>query len=107
VIEAPGHPTTTRWNVFLVHNDHEHGEPAITTPEAVVTLSPVHSHTESYSYRIVLTVTDDLGATDQREVRLFPNASNVLTEALLVANRRMLRAWAPSRCSTRSNGERW
>jgi hypothetical protein len=51
VIEAPGHPTTTRWNVFLVHHEHEHAEPGIDAPEAVVTLSPVYSTTESYSYR--------------------------------------------------------
>jgi PKD repeat protein len=80
VTEVPGHPTTTRWNVYLVHHEHEHAEPAITAPETVATLSPVWSETESYSYRVTLTVTDDLGATVQREVRLFPNASNLVPQ---------------------------
>lgn len=77
VTETPGHPTTTTWSVFLRHNNHEHGEPPINGSEAIATLSPVYSPTEESSYRIVLTVTDDLGAVVQREARLFPNASNV------------------------------
>ncbi len=81
VIEAPNHPTSTRWKVFLRHENHEHGEPAMESAEAAATLSPVHSETEEYSYRILLTVTDDLGAVVEREVRLFPNAANAAPQA--------------------------
>ncbi len=73
VTEVPGHPTTTQWRVFLHHNEHEHGEPPIFANEAIALISPAHSTTETYYYRVQLTVTDDLGATVQREVRLFPN----------------------------------
>ncbi len=77
VIEVANHPTTTRWNVYLRHENHEHSEPAVTTNEAVATLSPAFSADEIFSYRIHLTVTDDLGATVEREVRLFPDAANL------------------------------
>ena len=74
VTEAPGHPTTTQWRVFLHHNEHEHGEPPVFANETTAVISPAHSATETYYYRIQLTVTDDLGATVQRDVRLYPNA---------------------------------
>ncbi len=81
VVEIPNHPTTTRWNVYLQHEHHEHPEPAILTPDGVATLSPVYSATESFSYRIHLTVTDDLGATVERDARLFPNSANTAPQA--------------------------
>ena len=73
VTEAPGHPTTTQWRVFLHHNAHEHAEPPMSANEATALISPAYSATETYYYRIHLTVTDDLGATVQRDVRLYPN----------------------------------
>lgn len=76
VTEVPGHPTTTRWDVSLRHNDHEHHEPTVIGSETLVGISPIYSPDETYDYRIVLTVTDDLGATVRREARLLPNASN-------------------------------
>ena len=73
VIEAPGYPTTTQWRVFLHHNEHEHAETPIDATTTTVVITPAHSQTETYFYRIQLTVTDDLGATVVREVRLYPN----------------------------------
>ncbi len=81
VVETPGHPTTTRWNVFLHHNEHEHGEPTVTGAEAVALISPIHSPTETYFFRIQLTVTDDLGAKVIREARLYPNVANIAPQA--------------------------
>ena len=88
VTEAPGHPTVTQWNVFLHHNEHEHGEPAIIGPEAVALISPIHSLTETYFFRIQLTVTDDLGAKVIREARLYPNAANIAPQAAWALARR-------------------
>ena len=73
VTEVAGHPTTTQWRVFLHHNEHKHAEPPIVANEATALISPAYSPTETYYYRIQLTVTDDLGATVQKEVRLYPN----------------------------------
>ena len=73
VTESPGHPTTTQWRVFLHHNEHEHAEPPVSADSTTLLLPPAYSATETYFYRIALTVTDDLGATVQREVRLYPN----------------------------------
>lgn len=78
VVEAAGHPTTTRWQVFLHHNTHIHPEPPIDAASTSVTISPVHSETEVFFYRIALTVTDDLGASVQREARLYPAVDTVL-----------------------------
>ncbi len=73
VTQAPNHPTTTQWRVFLHHNEHEHAEPPIAGNTATALISPAYSATETYFYRIQITVTDDLGATVQRDVRLYPN----------------------------------
>jgi PKD repeat protein len=76
VVETAGHPTTTTWSVFLHHNDHEHPQTPVVATEALATISPAHSTTESFSYRVHLAVVDDLGATVQRDAWIFPNATN-------------------------------
>ena len=81
VTEVPGHPTTTQWNVYLHHNEHEHGEPAVIGPTATALISPAYSLTETFYFRIKLTVTDDLGAQVIREARLYPNAANAAPQA--------------------------
>ncbi len=61
------------WQVFLHHNTHYHSE-AIDTARAVrLPLSPVGCETETFYYRIRLTVTDPAGlsGTDEREI--FPD----------------------------------
>ena len=81
VVEVPGHPTTTEWKVFLHHNEHEHGEPAVIGAAAAALISPIHSLTETYFFRVQLTVTDDLGAKVVRSARLYPNAANIAPQA--------------------------
>ena len=96
VTEAPGHPTVTRWNVFLHHNEHQHGEPAVIGPEAVALISPIHSLTETYFFRVQLTVTDDLGAQVIREARLYPNAANIAPQtAWSLARQPITASWSP------------
>ena len=81
VVEAPSHPTTTEWKIFLHHNEHEHGEPAVIGTAAAALISPIYSTTETYFFRVQLTVTDDLGAKVVRNARLYPNATNVAPQA--------------------------
>ncbi len=81
VTEVPGHPTMSQWIVFLHHNEHQHGEPAVFGAEAAALISPIHSLTETYFFRIQLTVTDDLGAKVIRNARLYPNAANIAPQA--------------------------
>ena len=76
VTEVEGHPTTTRWDIFLHHNSHEHTEAPVTTAEGTAPLVPAFGDGAIYYYRVVLTVTDDLGATVQQEARIYPNESN-------------------------------
>ena len=80
VTESPGHPTTTQWQIFLHHDEHEHAEAPIPSNVATALISPAFSATETYFYRIQLTVTDDLGAEVIREVRVYPNVANVAPE---------------------------
>lgn len=77
VTEVPGHPTTTTWQAVLHHNNHEHADPPVTADSPVVPLSAAYSPDATFYYRVLLTVTDDLGATVQKEVQLQPNTSNV------------------------------
>lgn len=89
VIESPGHPTSTRWEVFLHHNEHEHPDPPIDLPEPTVVIPPTYSAVETYSYRIQVTVTDDLGASVRREVEIYPNARNNPPAAVWSTNRKL------------------
>ncbi len=77
VVEVPGHPTTTQWQVFLHHNTHEHPEVPVVAASTSVPISPIHSTEETFYFRIVCTVTDDLGATVTRQTQIFPNMTNV------------------------------
>jgi len=65
-----------RWQTFLHHNVHFHGEPEQTTATGSLTLTPLApSPTDSYFYRVVLTVTDPLGAETTVERILLPEAT--------------------------------
>ncbi len=78
VSEVPGHPTTTQWDMAVHHNNHEHPEAPVIGNQAAVTISPIANDAfDQYYYRIQATVTDDLGASVVREVRLYPNETNV------------------------------
>ncbi|MFN0128622.1 MAG: PA14 domain-containing protein, partial [Verrucomicrobiales bacterium] len=65
-----------RWKVFLHHNTHFHAEPEQTTAAASAVLTPlVPSPTDSFYYRIALTVTDPLGALTTVERVILPASS--------------------------------
>jgi|GEM_PF-5154541 len=81
VTEVNGHPTTTRWDIFLHHNSHEHTETPVTTAEGTTMIVPAYGDGATYYYRVVLTVTDDIGATVQQEARIYPNESNAAPAA--------------------------
>ena len=62
-----------KWETFLVHNTHEHGEPVQTTPAGSAIITPLPPDEEAfYLYKIVLTVTDPLGASTRVERSIFP-----------------------------------
>jgi glucose/arabinose dehydrogenase len=62
-----------QWQTILHHNTHQHPEPVVTLPETTTTISPLGCDGETYSYVIRLIVTDAVGASTTREVRLYPN----------------------------------
>lgn len=66
-----------QWQTILRHDDHEHPEPANTNKDATTTLDPLGCGTETYYYRIVLTVTDAGGLATTKEVQLFPYCGKV------------------------------
>ncbi|MEQ1858338.1 MAG: Ig-like domain-containing protein [Chthoniobacteraceae bacterium] len=86
VVESPGHPTTTRWQVFLHHDAHEHPEPPIDAASTTAVISPNHTAGSTFYYRITATVTDDLGASVTREVRLHPNTTNIAPQIAWAAS---------------------
>ncbi|RSK39484.1 PKD domain-containing protein [Hymenobacter perfusus] len=63
------------WQSYLHHADHEHPEPAQTTPTGSLTTSPLGCGAEPYYYRVVLTVTDAAGLSTSQEIRLNPDCS--------------------------------
>jgi glucose/arabinose dehydrogenase/PKD repeat protein len=64
------------WQLFLVHNSHEHANGIVTGSTPTFTISPVGCDGESYSYRIELKVTDNGGLNAQDVVRIFPNCNS-------------------------------
>lgn len=64
------------WNVYLGHNTHEHGEPAIKTETAETRLLPAGCDGELYYYRIELEVKDPLGLIGKDSKRLIPDCEN-------------------------------
>ena len=75
-VTAPGHAASAlsyRWQTFLYHNTHFHGEPEQTTATGSLILTPLPpTAADSYFYKVVLTVTDPLGARSTAERILLP-----------------------------------
>ncbi len=63
------------WQVTLRHNNHEHREPVINTPNPTVQISPVGCDGETYYYLIKLTVTDNGNLTAKDSVKIYPDCS--------------------------------
>ncbi|MFD3004034.1 PKD domain-containing protein, partial [Pontibacter toksunensis] len=70
---------TYRWQTILHHEDHQHPEPAVTSQEAVTTISPLGCGAEAYFYRVKLTVTDAAGLATTREISLYPDCNTSTT----------------------------
>ncbi len=68
------------WTVFLGHNTHEHGEPAMTSSTAEARLLPAGCDGELYYYRIELEVTDPLGLVGRDSKRLIPDCDGAFVQ---------------------------
>jgi PKD repeat protein/glucose/arabinose dehydrogenase len=77
---------TYQWQTVLHHDNHEHPEPVVTSPEAKATISPLGCGSETYYYRILLTVTDALGLATTQEMQLYPDCTSTPTNQIPVAN---------------------
>jgi len=64
---------TCSWQTILHHNEHQHPEPPDTNCATSTVISPVGCDSQTYFYRVVLTVTDAAGLSGTNEVRLYPN----------------------------------
>lgn len=75
VIDAEHGPSDLSylWQVFLVHNSHEHAYGQLQTPSAQLDLDPTPCDGESYGYRVQVTVTDAAGLSGSDEVFLYPD----------------------------------
>jgi PKD repeat protein len=70
---------TYQWQTILDHNTHEHVSPADTNHTTTTNIGPTGcSATDTFYYRIVLTVIDPQGLSTQSEARLYPNCSGGL-----------------------------
>jgi glucose/arabinose dehydrogenase len=74
-----------QWQTILHHDDHEHPEPIDYSPETTTTISPLGCGSESYYYRIILTVTDAAGLATTKEVKLYPDCTPVVNQPPLAA----------------------
>ena len=70
--EHPNDELTYKWETYLHHNTHFHKESDQTTPSAFTPIEPLGCQTETYWYRIVLTVTDPAGLSTVIEQELYP-----------------------------------
>ncbi|UFH53705.1 putative Ig domain-containing protein [Spirosoma sp. KNUC1025] len=81
------------WTVILQHNNHTHPDPVLTSPNPVISISPVGcSPNESYSYRITLKVTDKGGLTATSSVVLYPDCGSASSLVSNVTATRQLNA---------------
>ncbi|OUJ71422.1 PKD domain-containing protein [Hymenobacter crusticola] len=75
-----------QWQTILHHDNHEHPEPVVSSVEAKATISPLGCGTETYYYRILLTVTDALGLATTQEMQLYPDCTSTPANQMPVAN---------------------
>ncbi|MDO7852484.1 InlB B-repeat-containing protein [Hymenobacter convexus] len=73
--EQSGHLLSYQWQTILHHQTHEHPDPIDTTRQTSTTIVPYGCGTETYYYRILLTVTDAAGLATTQEVRLNPDCN--------------------------------
>ena len=68
-----------QWVTYLHHDNHTHPEADDTAHETTTVISPLGCGEATYYYRIVLTVTDAGGLATTKEVKLYPDCSNIGT----------------------------
>ncbi len=71
---------TFKWETYLHHNTHFHKEDNQTTQNAFTPIDPVGCQTETYWYRIVLTVTDPAGLSTVLEQQIYPYCGDPIVE---------------------------
>lgn len=64
------------WQVILHHENHSHPNPIDNAVTSTAAISPLGCDGQEYYYRIVLTVTDDAGASATQEIRLYPDCES-------------------------------
>ncbi|MEP6594360.1 MAG: LamG-like jellyroll fold domain-containing protein [Ginsengibacter sp.] len=75
-----------QWQTILHHQEHEHPEPIDTARTTTTTISPLGCGTETYYYRIILTVTDTKGLATTKEVRLYPDCTQQQVTSFTLVN---------------------
>ena len=78
--EHSGDDLKYTWRTNLYHDDHYHEGPADTRVQTYTFLDPVGCGIESYSYKIVLTVTDRAGLSGTDTVSVYPYCGEVFAE---------------------------
>ncbi|MEO0339903.1 MAG: PQQ-dependent sugar dehydrogenase, partial [Bacteroidota bacterium] len=74
--ESEHHTLQYDWEIFLHHNTHFHFANAQSGQRSFAILSPLGCNVEEYSYRIVLTVSDEQGLSSQETRWLYPNCND-------------------------------
>lgn len=89
------------WQTFLQHNVHFHEEPLQTEPIGFLLLDPSNcSTTETFWYRVKLTVEDGHGLTSSDEVEIFPLCEDAFFEIpdlkVQILKNSVVLTWAPT-----------
>jgi PKD repeat protein/glucose/arabinose dehydrogenase len=75
-LEHSGSELACAWQTILHHNDHTHPEPVDPSCATTSVVSPLGCDGQSYSYEIVLTVTDAAGLSASDSAMLYPDCPN-------------------------------
>ncbi len=67
---------TYAWQTFLVHNNHTHPGPIDNNKNTATMISRIGCNGDSYSWRVVLTVTDAAGLSASDTTQIFPDCSS-------------------------------
>ena len=99
--DVAGTNLTYQWQVSLLHNDHEHPEPILTTANPQVQISPVGcSGTDVYAYRIDLKVTNQSGQSATTSARIYPDCPATSASGFAITGVTIVR------CETITTGQR-
>ncbi|HEX2617859.1 MAG TPA: PKD domain-containing protein, partial [Flavobacteriales bacterium] len=77
---------TYSWRTYLHHNAHNHPESAITTVTGTTVVSGEGCYTDSYHYRVELTVTDAGGLSTSVSHNLYPRCTGIPPTAVITSD---------------------